>query len=125
MNKKSGFISLTFVTVVCSLLLVFTISRSISISEFFDLTRLKEYRLINYYNAMSCIDQAVLRISHDYFYEISSPLRLNDFDCVIDSIKDIDGYKIITTHGDYKKIYVKKQAKIKLYDDRVEIIDIE
>ncbi len=117
MNK--GFIALTLVITTASLLLAFTYMQSIEIALFFDQTRLKEYRLINYYNAGSCIDQAILNLAHDYFYEVSTPIIIPDFNCVIDSVESIGEFRIIHTYGNYKNIKIKRMAKVKLYDDRV------
>ena len=114
LNKK-GFIALTLVITIASLLLAFSYTQSIETAIFFDQTRLKEYRQINFYNAYSCIDQAILNISHDYFYKVSSPVELPDFHCVIDSVEEKNGQKVIKTHGNFKGINVKREQVLNLY----------
>ncbi len=123
MNK--GFIALTLIISVTSLLLAFSYMQSIEIALFFDQTRLKEYRYMNYYNAYSCIDQAIVNIAHDYFYKVSSPIIVKDFNCVIESVIEDSGFKIIQTYGNYKNIVVRRQARIKVYDYKIEVISIE
>ena len=117
MNR--GFIAITLVISVTSLLLVFSYIQSIEIAHFFDQTRLKEYRLMNYYNASSCIDQAILNLAHDYFYEVTTPVIIPDLNCTIDNIRTENGLKIVEAYGNYKNIKVKRIAKVRLYDDRV------
>lgn len=119
MNK--GFVSLTLVITISSLLLAFTYMQSIEIAHFFDMTRVKELRYQNYYNAYSCIDQVILNIAHDYFYTVASPISINNFNCVIDSVGDLNGLKIIQTHSNYKNINVYRSARVRLYDNRLVI----
>lgn len=123
---NNGFVSLTLVITISSLLLAFTYMQSIEIAHYFDMTRTKELRYINYYNAYSCIDQAILNISHDYFYSVASPIIINDFNCVIDSVSNsTNNTKIIHAHGNYKNMNVYRLAKVRLYDDRLVIELIE
>ncbi len=123
MNK--GFIALSLIISVTSLLLAFSYTQSIEIALFFDQTRLKEYRSMNYYNAYSCIDQAILNISHDYFYTVSTSTEIKDLHCVIDSTKNENGLRVIRSHGNYKNIQVKRQTKVKVYDTKVEVISTD
>lgn len=128
MNKKSknsGFIALTLVVTVATLLFVISLIQSIEIGHFFDQVRLKEYRLMNYYNAYNCIDQAVLNLAHDYFYRIATTTKMSNLNCSIDSVKEEDGYIYIYTRGNFKNIYVKRLAVAELYDNKVEIISID
>lgn len=122
MNR--GFVALTLVITVSSLLLAFTYILSIETAHFFDQTERKEYRLMGYYFAYSCIDQAILSLSHDYFYQISEPKGIPDLHCSIDVVKDENGFKKIEVHGNYKNIIVKRRAFARLYDNRVELISI-
>jgi hypothetical protein len=123
-NKKhNGFIALTLVISISSLLMAFTYIESIESAHYFDQTVLKKYRLMNYYSAQSCIDQAILRISQDYFFIVDSPLRIEDFDCYIDSIKRDGDISLIKTHGDYMNIKADREARVKIYDNKVEILN--
>ncbi|MDO8430748.1 MAG: hypothetical protein Q7S72_02060 [Candidatus Taylorbacteria bacterium] len=123
MNK--GFIALTLVITIASLLIAFSYTQSIDTAHFFDMTRTKEYRLMNYYNAYSCIDQAILALAHDYFYDMPVPVRRTDFDCVIESIIKVDNIREIKVYGNYRNINVKRKARVKIYDDRLEVVLIE
>ncbi len=124
-NKQKGFIALTLILTVASLLLAFSYTQSIDIGHFFDMTRIKEYRLINYYNAGSCIDQAILNLSHDYFYEINTPTQLTDFGCVIESVTKINNLRNISAYGNYKNIKVHRKAQVRMHDDGLEVVLIE
>lgn len=124
-NVKSGFIALTLVVTVSSLLLAFSFTQSIDIGHFFDQTRLKEYRLISYFNAYKCIDHAILIISHDYFYETSTPSKITDLQCSIDRVYRYGDFFYIETHGLYKNIIVKRKAVAQVFDSKIEIYSID
>ncbi|MEK7213592.1 MAG: hypothetical protein AAB637_00540 [Patescibacteria group bacterium] len=121
-NKEKGFISLTLVISVSSLLLAFSFMQSIGIAHFFDQTIRKEYRLMSYYFAYSCINQALLGLSHDFFFSVDNEKSFSDLNCSIDSILDENGFKIIKVHGNYQNIIVYRQAKVRLFDDHIEVI---
>ena len=124
-NKiENGFISITFVIITSSLLLVFTYMQLIEVGHFFDQTMTKEYRLMNYYNAYSCIDQAILRLSQDYFFTTNIPIYISDMDCSINSVMREGDIVDILAQGEYKKIIVKRQAKVRMFDNKLEIISI-
>lgn len=116
---------MTLMITISTLLLTFSYMQSIEIAHFFDQTQRKKYRLMNYYNAYNCIDQAILTLAHDYFYEVSVPVHISGLHCFIDMVKSENGFKIIEATGNYKNINVKRRATAKLYDNRVEIISIE
>lgn len=126
-SKKNdkGFVAITLVIMVSSILLAFSSLQSIEVSEFFGQVLLKEYRLMNYYNAQSCIDQAMLKISSDYFFTLSSPISIPYLNCRILKVYENNGYLIIETQGSYKKIYINRIAKVKLHDNRLELISID
>ncbi len=125
MKTNQGFIALTLVITVATLLLTFSFVQSIEIGHFFDQTQRKQYRLMNYYNAGNCIDQAVLNLAHDYFYRIQQPAEISDLDCVIDLVKEENGFIMIEVHGNLKNMNVKRSAIAKLYDNKVELISID
>ena len=124
-NKNKGFIALTLVILVSALLLTFSFMQSIEVAHFFDETTRKEYRLMSYYFAYSCIDQALLTLSHDYFFTTTKPINIPDLHCVIDSVLDINGIKQIKVHGDYQNTIVYRYATARLFDDRIEIVSVE
>ena len=113
---------MTLVITFAGLLLTFSFVKSLDIAQFFDQVRIKEYRLMNYYNADSCIDQAILSLAHDYFYRVSSSTSLVDFNCSIDIVYEESGQIVIQVTGNYKGINVKKSARVNLFDNRLEVI---
>jgi hypothetical protein len=104
------------------MLLAFSYLQSIEIASFFDQVITKEYRLINYYNAYSCIDQAMSRLSSDYFFRINNPVKIGYLSCKIIKIYDSNGFVVIESQGDYKGVNVNRTAKVKLYDNRLELV---
>ncbi|HEY9583760.1 MAG TPA: hypothetical protein VJI66_02250 [Candidatus Paceibacterota bacterium] len=124
-KNNEGFIALTLVITISVLLLTFSYMQSIDVAHFFDMTLRKKYRLMNYHNAWNCIDQAILNLAHDYFYEVHTPVTILDLHCSIDVVKSENGLKIIEATGNYKNIYVQRRAIARLYDNRVEIVSIE
>ncbi len=123
MNK--GFVALTLVITISSLLLAFSFMQSVDIAHFFDQTQTKQYRLMSYYSAYNCIDRAVLNLAHDYFYKVTESVEIPDLNCKISAIKRENGLVMIEVLGNYKKIEVKRSAIARLYDNVVEIISIQ
>jgi len=119
---RKGFISITLVISVSGLLFAFYATKYIDIGQFFDQTRIKQYRYMNYYNADSCADQAILMLSSDYHYRLNKKRQIRDFDCSIDKVWEEGGQIRIEVTGNYNGIFVKKEAKVVLLDDRVEVI---
>ncbi len=123
MNR--GFIALTLVISVSALLLAFSFIQSIETAHFFDETERKEYRLMSYYYAYACIDQALLILAHDYFFTLTKPIILPDLHCTIDLITNQDGKRTIFVHGDYQNIKVNRNAVAIVHDSYLEIIEIK
>lgn len=124
-NGDRGFVALTLVLTVSSLLLAFAFMQTTSVAHFFDLTIRKEYRLMNFYNAGSCIDQAILFITHDYFFEAVAPIKIPEFNCSIDKVRVDGDVRYIEAMGIYKEINVKRNAQVRVFVDRLEVIDIK
>ncbi len=122
MNNK-GFISITLVITVTGLLLALSFSKTIAIAHFFDQTRTKEYRLMNHYNALSCIDQAILNLSYDFYYRVSTSTQMVDFDCSIDRVDEKNGVVTIDVTGNYMNIDVKMTSQVRLFDSYLEIVN--
>lgn len=120
-NTKRGFVALTLVITISSLLLVFSFTRSIDIGHFFDMTQRKEYRLISYYRAYSCMDQAILNLTHDYFYQVSNSILIKELGCYIDSVNNTNNDVEIKTRGFYKNVFVEREGRVKLYDNRIQV----
>ena len=113
---------MTLVIIVTGFILSLLLVNSLEVAQFFDQTRIKEYRLLNHYNADSCIDQAILNLSHDFFYIVSTTTYIGDFDCSIDAVYETNGLIKIQVTGNYKGILVHKSSLVRLFDNRVEVI---
>ncbi len=124
-KNNKGFASTILVLSISALVLVLISIQSIESNHFFDEVKRKQYRLMSYYFAYSCIDQALLSISHDYFFSVSSERKYDELNCSIDSIKDDYDKKIIKVHGIYKDIKVFRTATIRVFDNHLEILLIE
>jgi len=120
--RKKGFVSVTLVISVAGLLFAFYTTKYVGIGHFFDQTRIKQYRLMNYYNADSCIDQAILRLSSDYHFRLDGKRQIKDFDCSIDRVWGESGQVRIKVTGNYKGINVEKEVKVILLDDHIQVI---
>lgn len=121
-RKQNGFVALTLVITISSLLMAFVYIESIDSAHYFDQAVLKKYRLMNYYNAKSCVDQAILRVSQDYFFTLDRPFRIKELNCYIDSITREGDILIIKTYGDYMNIKVEREGRVRIYDNGVEVI---
>ncbi len=123
MNK--GFIALALVISVSAILLAFSFIQSIETAHFFDETTRKEYRLMSYYYAYACIDQALLILAHDYFFTLNQPKDLTDLHCTIDSVTNQNGNINIHVHGNYQNVIVYRSATAIMHDSYIEIISID
>lgn len=124
-NENKGFAALILIIYVSTIMLIFVYLQGIEYGHFFDEVKAKEYRLMSYYFAYSCIDQALLTLTRDYFFLTDTQIEFQDLNCSIDSVKNSNGLKMIKVHGKYKNIIVYRSAVARLYDDRLEIISIE
>ncbi len=123
-----GFVAFTMLITISSFIIILQYINSIEIISFFDQVQRKEYREIAFYNAYSCIDQAMLSINSDYFFILNSEMRFDELNCSILSVtKDISSQniRIIEVKGNSKNIIIKRVAIVKLYDDHLEIISIK
>lgn len=123
MNK--GFIAITTVLTVSGILLVLVAASSLQSATFFDQVVRKEYRLINYYNAGNCIDQAILELAHDYFFTTSIERKNKYFDCSILSVVAVGDLRLIETRGDLQKAYSYRKATVRLLLHTIEIVTID
>ena len=92
-GKAGGFVALIMVLLVSAVLLAVVLSNSLSVADLFDEAYHKEYRLLATNAALTCFDQALLEITHDYFYVSSlalgsAPLYYPQWNCSIVSITD-------------------------------------
>ena len=126
MNKSNnGFAAFILVITISSLFIAFSFIQSTEYGHYFDEVQNKEYRLIAYYNAYSCIDQALLVLSHDYFFTTDKKIQIIELNCSIISVFDSNGQKMILVSGKYKKVVEYRQAIARLYDDHLEIVSIQ
>lgn len=123
MNK--GFIALTITLSITGTLLTLVGASLVSTAVYYDMALKKEYREMNYYFAYNCIDQAILKLAHDYFFLTLTPIFIQHFNCSILSITKEGDNRTITTRGDYKNAYVYRSAIIKLKIHDLEVVKIE
>ncbi len=124
MNNK-GFAAFILVVTISSLMLAFVSISSIEYLHYFDQVQRKQYRLMSYYFAYSCIDHALLSFSQDYFFSLDREVYFPNLNCGISSIENIGNNLIIRVYGKYKEIVINRQATATLYDDHLEIVSIE
>lgn len=124
MNNK-GFAAFILVVSISSLMLAFSFMQAIEYSHFFDLVKKKEYRLISYYSAYSCIDQALLALSHDYFFIVNHEIRIYKLNCSILSVKNQNGQINILVSGKFKDTVVYRSAEARIFDDHIEVVSIK
>jgi hypothetical protein len=128
-NKNRGFVAFILVISISTLILVFSFMQSIEYGHFFDEVRTKEYRLMSYYFAYSCLDQALLALNHDFFFSIDKnidkPIDFSDLNCSIDAVYEENGLKVIEVYGKYKNINVYRKTKVRLFDDHIEFMQID
>lgn len=123
--KKKGFVALTLVISISSILLAVYAYQSIEIAHLFDQTRTKEYRIMNYYFAASCIDYAILNLSYDYFFSLNTPKEVSDLNCVIQSVDSLGNKRDIAVYGNYMNMKVYRKARVSVNDNQVVIDYIE
>lgn len=97
---------------------------SIEVGHFYDEVITKENRLISYYAGYACIDQAVLALAHNYFFQTSKEIKIPELNCSIDTIPNGITKRTITTHGEYKNIKVKRSAIVNMFDTGLEIVSV-
>lgn len=122
MNK--GFIALTVTLSVTGILLGLVAASSIESALFFDQAIRKQYRAMNYYFAYDCIDQAILGLSHDYFWE-PIEFEIPRYQCTILNIIKDRGLRTIYTRGNFQNAFVYRNAVVRLYDHDLDVIKIE
>jgi hypothetical protein len=123
MNK--GFIALTITLSVAGILLALVAGSALDSALFFDLALRKDYRFKNYYNAGNCIDQAILGLTHDYFYSTTTPIYVPHFDCSVISVTAEGDLRTILTRGDFQKAYVYRSAIVRMKTHDLEVVKIE
>lgn len=123
--KNRGFIALTLVLSVAGTLLGLVLISSIDSASFFDQAMKKEYRAMNYYYAYDCLDQAILALSHDYFFEPFTPIEIPEFHCSILSVQKDGDLRTITAVGNYMKALVYRKATMRLGVHGVEVVEFQ
>lgn len=122
MKNKKGFVALVIVLFVSGTLLALSFSSAIETALFFDQALRKEYRAMNYYYAQDCLDQAILALAHDYFFEPTSPVMIPEYHCSVLSIEKNGNLRTISTVGHFMNAKVYRQATVKLHTHNLEIV---
>ena len=129
-NNDNGFIAITIVLIISGILFTLISYSSLKSATFFDQALHKEYRTMNHYYAFSCIDQAILMLAHDFFFETidengqNEIIDLPDFHCQILEVKKVGNIREIMTVGNYKNANVYRYAKVRVGENGVEILKI-
>ncbi len=126
MNKSTsrGFIALTLTLSVAGILFALVSTSSIESVSYFDQALRKEYRVMNYYNAGSCIDQAILLLAKDYFFRPAKLFSIPEYKCEILSITGNNDDLTITTKGNFQNADVYRAARVKLNDLSIEVLEV-
>lgn len=122
---RRGFVSLTLVLTVSSVLLAFSYIQSTETFHFFDLALRKEYRVRAYYNAYSCISMTTILLSSHYFFSVSSPRVFNDLGCSIVSLDMQGRERKVVVRGEYEGVFVYRRALFLLYDDHIQLVSYD
>ncbi len=120
--KKGGFIALTLTLSVAGILLALVAASSIDSALFFDQALRKEYRALNYYYAGDCLDQAILALAHDYFFNPASPVEIQEYHCVILSVENQGDIRIISAKGNLQNADVYRSATVQLHDHSLTLL---
>lgn len=124
-NNREGFAAIILIITVSILFFAISSIDLIEYNHFFDEVRNKESRLIAYYNAYSCIDQAMLGIATDYFFNTESAIDFPDLKCSIDSVK-IDGdFRNITATGRQGRVRTVRNAKVSVTDNGLNVASMD
>ena len=121
---QQGFAAFILVISISTLMLAFSFMASIEIGYFYDEVTTKENRLISYYAGAACIDQAMLALAHDYFFQTTREIKIPELNCSIDSVSASSASRTIVTHGEYRNIKVERRAVVNIFDISVEVVSI-
>lgn len=126
-SNQEGFIALTVVFFITSVLLALVAVSSIESANFFDQAMKKVYREMNYRYAYDCLDQAILGLARDYFFLVPPlhPQEISRYHCTILTIEPQGDLRIISARGDLQKAYVYRHATVRLRTHDLEVIKIE
>ena len=83
---------------------------------------------MNHYYAKYCLNQAILILTHDYFFEIKNNneiIDFSDYHCQIIKVNKAGNIREITTIGNYMKANVYMNAEVRVNDTNVEIINVK
>lgn len=122
---KKGFVALTLTLSVTGIILVLVTTSAIESSTFFDQALRKEYRAMNYFYATSCLDQAILSLSHNYFFTVDQPIEIPRYYCTIIFIEKQGDARLILAKGNFQKADVYRTATVLLHDHGLDITAIE
>ncbi len=124
LKNNNGFAAFILVISISTLMLVFSFMASVEAGNFYDEVVTKENRMVSYYAGASCIDQAILALAHDYFFQTAKEIKIPELNCSIDSVSNTIGTKNIVAHGNYRNIKVRRTARVSVTDTGVQIISI-
>lgn len=71
-GKNKGFIALISIILVSAALMAAVLQNTAATASAFDEANRKEHRFLAIQSALACLDQAVLELTHDYFFSVSA-----------------------------------------------------
>lgn len=123
-SGEKGFVALTLTLSVAGILLALVAASSIETGLFYDQALRKEYRAMNYYYAADCIDQAILSLAHDYFFITDTPIEISEYHCILLSVTAQSDVRTISVKGNLQNADVYRNAKVRLHDQSIDILEI-
>ena len=128
-KEPRGFALLVSVILVSSFLLVAVLQNSAIVGMLFDEANHKEHRLLAVRSALTCLDRAMLELTHDYFFEVDalSSVSYAKGQCSIVSVGETngglsgDGHQTITVVGISSGIRATIVAQVILSDRNIRL----
>jgi len=106
-QKNGGFVALISAVLVSAVLLAIVLQNTVMVASLYDEANHKQHRFFAVQSAAYCLDRAILELTHDYFYQISSSTAVSYASgyCSIVSVGETvggvvgDGHITITVSG--------------------------
>ncbi len=129
-HDNHGFIALIFVVLVSAYLMAAVLQNTNIVADIFDEANHKQYRLSATQSALICLDQSILELTHDYFFETaaSSGVSYQSAHCSIVSLGETaggvsgDGRRTIIVTGNSQNVTATIVAQVLLSARRISLL---
>lgn len=132
-RKNKGFIALVSVVLVSAALMAAVLQNTAAAASAFDEANRKEYRAQAIQAALTCLDQTVLELTHDYFFFVSSTsssagVSYEERQCSIASVGETaggipgDGRDAIMVAGFSSGITAMAEAEVLLSAGKINLV---